>query len=236
MGLSVVRTPPEVGAGGFVSSAHARLGGLGSVAVVYGRMQIADLVRTTVSPEPEPGAIPYHTSAFRVGWARSFGVATAGVAAGYHTHQLAAAPRHRWTLDAGVRGQLGRLALGAATRLFSPNAPDVAQDVAAAVEVTVMRERVWGLARETTLALRYGIGWTPGLAADHLAGLGIDVAGALGVDLLVVREGGYGIAAWRAVAGLRLDVGRYRVTVARDHGVNDIGGAFRVGLEAGFGS
>ena len=46
------------------------------------------------------------------------------------------------------------------------------------------------------------------------------------------REAGYGGAAWRVVGGLRVAVGRYRLSFARDAGVNDTGAAYRVGLEA----
>jgi hypothetical protein len=37
---------------------------------------------------------------------------------------------------------------------------------------------------------------------------------------------------WRGSAGIRIYVGHYRVSYARDTGTNDIGSAYRVGLEA----
>ena len=49
----------------------------------------------------------------------------------------------------------------------------------------------------------------------------------------VVREETYGSYDWRGSAGVRVAIGRYRVTYARDTGANEIGSAYRVGLEAG---
>jgi hypothetical protein len=51
-------------------------------------------------------------------------------------------------------------------------------------------------------------------------------------DVMVAREGSYGFPGWRPVAGVRVLVGKYRVSFARDGGVSGIGSAFRVGLEA----
>ena len=52
---------------------------------------------------------------------------------------------------------------------------------------------------------------------------------------MVAREGGYSSGAgWRPVAGLGLTIGKYRVTLARDTGVNEVGSAYRVGVEATF--
>ena len=50
----------------------------------------------------------------------------------------------------------------------------------------------------------------------------------------VVREGSYGSVGWRPVAGVGLTIGKYRITLARDAGVNDLGSAYRVGVNARF--
>ena len=39
---------------------------------------------------------------------------------------------------------------------------------------------------------------------------------------------------WRFVAGLGLAIGRYRLTMAENPGVADIGASYRVGVEALF--
>ena len=48
----------------------------------------------------------------------------------------------------------------------------------------------------------------------------------------MAREGGYGAAEWRGSAGVRIRIGGYRLSYARDAGVSDIGSAYRIGLEA----
>src|SRR5256886_8199436 len=79
--------------------------------------------------------------------------------------------------------------------------------------------------------LRYGIATAHGFAADHQFGAGFELGPQFGCDLVVAREGSYAQAGWRMVIGVRVGVGRYRVSFARDFGVNDIGAAYRVGLE-----
>ena len=82
---------------------------------------------------------------------------------------------------------------------------------------------------------RYGLAFGHGFTADHQLGVGAELARKVSFDLMVAREGGYSSGAgWRPVAGLGLTIGKYRVTLARDAGVNDIGSAYRVGVEAGF--
>src|SRR2546421_9874941 len=78
---------------------------------------------------------------------------------------------------------------------------------------------------------RYGIATAHGFAADHQFGAGFELGPQFGCDLVVAREGSYAQAGWRMVIGVRVGVGRYRVSFARDFGVNDIGAAYRVGLE-----
>lgn len=132
-----------------------------------------------------------------------------------------------------MRGGLVRVA--AATHFFSAlRASDPAQDAYAGVEVRLWRGPLWG--DRATLRGRYGIVFGHGFPADHHLGLGgeFGTGGALALDASVVREGGYGAAGWRPVAGVRLRVGKYRVTLARDAGVNELGSAYRVGVEARF--
>ena len=81
---------------------------------------------------------------------------------------------------------------------------------------------------------RYGIAFAHGFTADHQLGLGAEFSKIVAFDLLLAREGGYSEGSWRAVAGLGLSIGKYRIAVARDAGVNELGSAYRVGVEARF--
>src|SRR5690348_10383728 len=67
--LEAIETAPTVGAQGMLLTARARVGRVGQVGLVYGRMSIGDLVRTTLSPDPDPGGIPYYTETIGANWA-----------------------------------------------------------------------------------------------------------------------------------------------------------------------
>src|SRR5207245_2909713 len=115
------------------------------VGLVYGRMSIGDLVRTTLSPDPDPGSIPYYTQTIGVTWATRAAATTVGATLAYQDTELDATHADRWTLDVG------------AGRAF-----------------------------------------------------------------------GDGVRA----AGMRVRIGRYGLSFARDAAFNDVGAAYRVGLEA----
>src|SRR5438094_671844 len=121
-------------------------------------------------------------------------------------------------------------ALAAATRCFSRFAAgDPAQDLYGGVELRLWHGPLWG--SRAAVSARYGVATAHGFTADHQFGAGFELGTQFASDLEVQREGSYGQAGWRAVAGMRVGVGRYRVSFARDFGVNDIGAAYRVGLE-----
>src|SRR5438034_2625392 len=51
--FEAIETSPEVGAQGVLLTARARVTPIGGVGLVYGRMSIGDLVRTSLSPRSE---------------------------------------------------------------------------------------------------------------------------------------------------------------------------------------
>ncbi|HWC72639.1 MAG TPA: hypothetical protein VG454_01785, partial [Gemmatimonadales bacterium] len=122
----------------------------------------------------------------------------------------------------------------AATHFFSSLAlDDPSQDVYAGVEARLWNGKISG--ERAALRGRYGIAFAHGFTADHQFGLGMELAQSFMLDFLLVYEGAYGTgSSWRPVAGIRLAVGKYHVTLARDAGVNDVGAAYRVGLDARF--
>jgi len=234
-GLEILQTSPAVGAAGFLAAMRVRMAPLGEVGVLYARTEISDLTRTSVSPQPDPGSIPYHAGSVGLTWSRAFAGATVGAALRFNESRLDTETRHRWTLDVGLQHRVGPLRVGAATHLVSAARSDAAQDVYAGAGIAVWRGVPWSGGRKTTVELRYGLAFGHGFPPDHALGVGLDFGDALGVDVMLAREGAYEESAWRPVGGLRLAVGRYRVTVARDGGVNRVGAAFRAGLAVGFG-
>lgn len=232
-GLEVVQAPSEVGASGFLAALHVVAWRAGHLGLLYGRMQIDGLVRTTTSPEPQAGAIPHDTHTLGITWTRLLAGTAVGATLAYHRNRLDQDASQRWTLDLGVQRRLGDVArLGAATHFLAPRGAAASRDVYGAAGLRLWHGELWPGSGAARVELRYGVTLARGFTPDHQAGLGFDLADAFGADLLVAREGGYGGVGWRPAGGIHITVGRYRLTVARDVGVNDIGSAFRVGLEA----
>jgi len=209
LALDVIETAPTVNASGVLVTVRARVRPLGRVGLVYGRMGIGDLVRTSLSPDPDPGAIPYYTQTLGANWSVARGGTALGATLAYQDTRLDVQGSDRWTL-------------GLATA-------DPAQDLYGGVELRAWHGPLWG--SRAAVRARYGVATAHGFTADHQFGAGFELGAQFASDLVVQREGSYGQAGWRAVAGMRVGVGRYRVSFARDFGVNDIGAAYRVGLE-----
>jgi hypothetical protein len=233
LALEVIQTASTVGASGVLASVRVRVRPLGQVGLVYGRMGIGDLVRTSLSPDPDPGAIPYYTQTLGATWGMALGGGgtALGATLAYQDTRLDATQSNRWTLDVGARRSFSdAVTLAAATHFFSRfTTRDAAQELYGGLEVRVWRGPVWG--SRGAVRGRYGIATAHGFSADHQFGAGFELGSQFGCDLVVVREGSYGQVGWRAVTGVRVGVGRYRVSFARDFGVNDVGAAYRVGLE-----
>lgn len=231
--LELVQTPATAGASGFVAAARLRVGATSRFGIAYGRMAIRDLVRTTLSPDPDGAGIEYYTHTARALWAREVVGTTLGAAVAYHQTRLDAARADRWTLDLGVRRDFGgRLVLAAATHFLGRLGADAAQDLYGALQLRLWHGELWPGSGPAVVHGRYGITFGSGFNTDHQVGAGLEMGGAFTADLLLAREGGYGVATWRPVAGVQLRVGRYRVLFSGDAGPRRLGAAYRVGLEA----
>lgn len=230
--LELIQTPATVGASGFVSAVRLRVGHAGRVGLSYARMSLGDLVRTTLSPDPDGARVQYFTHTGRAQWARRFGHTTLGAAVAFHDTRLDDRDHQRWTFDVGVRHALGdRLEIAAATHSFSHFGSNAAQDIYGAVQLLLWRGELWSGSGRAMVFARYGVVVGNGFGMDQHIGTGLDVGGTFVADVLVVREGGYGIPSWRPVAGVQVKIGHYRVLFAGDAGPRDVGAAYRVGLE-----
>jgi hypothetical protein len=162
----------------------------------------------------------------------------AGVALGatlaYHETRLDAARATRVTFDVGARCDIAPgLRVAAATHFFSSlSGTDPAQDVYAGIEYRVWQGPLWG--DRGAVRGRYGLAFGHGFTADHQIGAGFELGRVVAFDVAVAREGSYGAGGWRPAAGFRVTIGKYRVTLARDAGVNELGSAYRVGVDARF--
>ncbi|HMJ59805.1 MAG TPA: hypothetical protein VK467_11770, partial [Gemmatimonadales bacterium] len=140
----------------------------------------------------------------------------------------------RWTFDVGMSRDIAPgLRIAAATHFFSSlSASEPAQDVYAGVEYRVWQGPLWG--DRGVVRARYGLAFGHGFAADHQLGAGIELGRIVALDVSATREGSYGTGSWRPAAGVRVTIGKYRVTLARDAGVSQLGSAYRVGVDARF--
>src|SRR5207247_2449545 len=168
-------------------------------------------------------------------------LATGGAAAFWNPAQPAA-PEHGSVAfaasdaapEVGAQGRVVvALAGAAATHFFSRFAAnDPAQDLYAGAELRVWHGPLWEGGTTGAIRARYGMAFAHGFTADHQFGAAFEVGNVFAADFVVVREGSYGDAGWRPVAGMRVTIGRYRLTFARDAALNDVGAAYRAGLEA----
>src|SRR5207247_9037867 len=115
--------------GGVLPPARTRAGSFGYLGLLYGRVGLSDLTRTSDSPDPIGSAIPMFTSALGITWSRALGRSVVGATVAYHETRLDVAHAARWTLDVGASRDLGpggpaRLAVappfGSALRVKAP--------------------------------------------------------------------------------------------------------------------
>jgi hypothetical protein len=232
--LEIIQTPAAVGATGVLVVGRIRVPPLGELGLIYGDMEIADLLRTSFSPTQDSGSIPYYAQFLAAHWTLTRRGTTLGAALGVQDARLDEIHAHRAMLQLGVAQVLpGALRIAAAGHVFrSPIAGDVGHDFYGGVERRMWRGTLWRGSGPASLIGRYGVAFGHGFSADHHIGLGLEVATQFLADVQLTREGGYGAGEWRGSAGVRIRIGHYRVSYARDAGVSDIGSAYRVGLEA----
>ncbi len=235
-GVEAIQTPSAVDASGVIATVRVPAGSVGQVGVLFGRVGLSDISQTIDSPDPTGAVIPVYTFAGGVTWSRLVARTSVGATLAFHETRLDNSRADRWTMDVGASRTIGndRLRLAAATHFFSSlKSNDPSQDVYAGIE-----GRIWSgpLSGDRVVVRgRYGISFAHGFAADHQFGAGAEFAKTVALDLMLAREGGYGNGvSWRPVAGLRVAIGKYRITLARDAGVNDLGSAYRVGVDARF--
>jgi hypothetical protein len=232
IGLDLLQTPAVVGATGLIGAVRVPLGRLGSLGLVYARMGLGDLVRTSDSPDPDGESIPFYTQSGGLTWSNAVGHTLIGATLTYHDTRFDGTRAERWAIDAGATQRIGdRARIAFSTRGFTRFGNDPAQDFSLGVEYRVWHGILWG-STSGRLMGRYGLDFGHPGGADHQLGAGLDVGAPVSLDVVLSREASYGNAAWRGAAGLRVSVGRYRVSFARDGGISDLGSTFRVGLEA----
>ncbi|MGE5804000.1 MAG: hypothetical protein ACM358_17275 [Gemmatimonadota bacterium] len=237
LAFEAIQTPSAVDATGVIGTMRIPAGRIGHLGIIYGRVGLSDITQTTDSPDPTGSTVPVYTYTFGTNWSKRLSGTDVGATVAFHETRLDVTSDSRWTLDLGASRSLGsdRFRIAAATHFFSSlTANDPAQDVYAGVEARIWQSPVSEGGDRVVIRGRYGISFAHGFTADQQLGVGAEFSKIVAFDLLFAREGGYGAGSWRAVAGLGLNIGKYRIAVARDAGVNELGSAYRVGVEARF--
>jgi len=230
--LDLLQTPAVVGATGLIGAVRFPIRSLGAIGVVYARMGLGGLVRTNDSPDPVGGAIPFYTQSGGLTWSKTYGHTGVGATATYYDTRFDGTRSERWALDIGVMQSIGdRARIALSTRGMTRLANDPGQDVNVGAEYRLWHGMLWGTTAGRLVG-RYGVEFGHPGGIDHELGAGLDIGTPITLDVVLTREASYGNAGWRGAAGLRVSVGRYRISFARDGGISDLGSTFRVGLEA----
>lgn len=234
-GAQVIQTSDILGLSGFITGATYRVGAFGHVGVLAGRMEVRDLVRTTTSPNSEPGGIAVYEQLVGFTGRWNGGPIALGAAIRLHDARFDADAEQGATTDVGILvTPLPSLTLAAATHLLAPTlGEEPTTEYFAGVEYLLAdRFQLAGLPARADA--RYGVRLRPAGAVDHDLGLGILLDRVLRVDVGLGNEAGFGERSWRPALALSLEVGRYTLGVARSEGLNDVGATYRVLLDVEF--
>lgn len=234
VGLEVIQTASVVGLSGLSVGGQTMAGRRTVLGLVFGRMQVRDLVRTTTSPNSEGGGIPVHEQfvggkiGVRGDW---FEVATV---LRYHDERFDALGAQGFTLDAGVYLRPSSITRFAVATHFLPIdfSKDPSTDFFFAGEVEPLLHNLLYGSRWRVVA-RYGLTLRHEFGPDHMISTGMRYNEVLSVDLAMTHESGFTSGAWRPGVSFSLRIGRYTIGAARGSGVNGVDGTYRVGMTVG---
>lgn len=234
VGAQAIETPDVLGLSGVLAGLTYALGSRLSVGLIFGRVEIGDLVRTSNSPTSQEGDIPVYEQLGGLALGARLGpLQVAGLVRG-HDARFDVFREAGLTADLGLRvTPLPHLTLAGATH-FVP--VDLARDSTTryygAVEYALPTVALWG---SPALAVgRYGVAARGSGTLEHVLSGGIALASRLRIDLGYVRESAFGDVAWRLSVAVGIRAGRYHILAARGSGVSGVGANYRVGLDVGF--
>jgi len=229
---SFVQTSNVVGLSSMMLGVSRTAGPNGRIGVALGRTDVRDLVRTTSSPTSQ-GEIPVYSQFLGISGQYALRRLVLGGMIQLNHARFNIERDHGITFDFGARVNLTpRLALAASTHLLSVEFSGAeTTDYYAGAEFLVLPHFDIG-SIESSLIARYGITYTGLKQLEHMVSWGMVIGGHFHVDASVAREAGYDSQGWRPAVGVAVNVGRYRLGIARSHGLNDLGATYRIGLDA----
>ena len=234
IGGQVIQTPEQLGLRGLIAGVSGSLTPHLAVGIVFGRVEVGDLIRTSSSPIAEAGDIPVYEQAGGAAVAARIGPADVGVLVRAHD------ARFDVFRQAGLSGDLGvsvALPMGfrvAATSRFQSFQPKIQAPAQydAAIGYQSPTQSAWGT--PVRAGLRYGLHAAPHASLEHTVGMGIEIISRLRTDLALVREASFHDVLWRVVLGISIQAGPYSIIAARSSGLSGLGANYRVGLDVTF--
>ncbi len=230
-GIDVLQTSDVLGLAGIIGGAAVTLGRRVTVGVLVGRVQVDDLVRTTTSPTTVVGSIPVYNQMVAGGARVGFDRVRVGALLRVHDSRFDTIRESGVTADVGVRVEPVRhLVLAVATHFLPVDlGKQGSTDYYFGAEYEFAGPRTAGL--RTAILTRYGAAYRPSGDLEHSVSAGVRFEDHVRIDGVLARESAFGRGAWRPGIGLELRVGRYAVSFARSVGINDVDGAYRIGLD-----
>ncbi len=235
IGAQAIQTPEVLGLNGMLLGLGEPLTSRLSIGLIFGRVEISDLVRTSTSPIAEPGSIPVYEQMGGIAVGARIGPASIGGLVRGHDARFDVFREAGLSADLGVRmAPVRGLTVAAATR-FAPVRPGARAPARyyAGIEYRTIDAPLWGT--PTAMVARYGVLTRGDGALEHTAGAGVELASRVTVDAAVTREDAFGDIDWRTVLGVGIRAGRFDIVAARGSGLRGIGANFRAGLEVDFG-
>lgn len=234
-GVQILETSEVLGLRGLLAAVTKSLGRHAQVGLVFGRMDVRDLVRTTTSPNSVGGSIPVYDQMVGGRVRATLTGVDVGALVRVHDARFDVVRESGFTLDLGVRvAPTSRLVLAAATHFLPADLSERANtDYYAGAEYLLTRGiRIADL--PTRVSGRYGASIRASGDVEHTLGVAATFADHVRIEGAVVRELAFGDAAWRPGFGLDVHIGRYAITFARALGINDVGGTYRFGVDVAF--
>lgn len=231
VGLQTVQTPDVLGLTALLAAISQRIGRQLGVGVVFARVQVGDLVRTTTSPVSQEGDIPVYEQLVGLALGTEFGGVRTAAMLRAHDARFDLVRASGLTLDLGVYARPNDRLRIAATSQFVPAdfSNRRTERYYVGGEYRAVRFSAWGT--PTSVSLRYGATLRDRRDLEHSVGVGLGLGLGVTVDSGFQYEQAFGDDAWRFVLAVGLRAGRYSVIAARGGGIEGLGANYRIGLD-----
>ncbi len=231
IGIQTVDTPEPLGLSAVIAAVTEAIGSQVGVGLVFGRVQVSDLVRTSTSPISDGGDIPVYEQLVGLAMGAEFGPMRTAAILRAHDARFDLIHASGLTADIGTSIQATpHLRLAASSQFVPANlANRRTERYHAGLEYQLSPFAAWGTPAQ--VALRYGGQLRERRDLEHFFGLGLTLGQRVSLDTGLHYERAFGNDALRFVFAIGVRSGRYAVVAARGGGLEGVGANYRVGLD-----